>query len=69
MQRKILELLRQIWKITPEESLLTIIGSCFADDIELYYVSDEDLKDNLEALLLIEQRRMERRNNASTHKN
>lgn len=54
VQEDIMCILQQIKRITPKESIMNIIGSCFADEIELYNITDEELKENLQALYLIE---------------
>jgi hypothetical protein len=60
MKKKLLDLLRKNCELSPDESLLSLIGSCFSSDIHLEDISDETLKENLEALLSVEQERIAR---------
>ncbi len=60
-QERILKLLKRAWKNLPGEGLLELLGSCFAAG-DISHISDEELGENLEALIHLEQkRRRERR--------
>ena len=60
-QREILGLLSDNWVESPDETLLEIIGGCFAKG-DLFCISDETLKVNLRVSLELAQERNKRLN-------
>lgn len=59
MDIEILNLLKTIWEESPDQSLLELIGSCFAEG-DISHISDEELKKNLVVLLELDRERAER---------
>ena len=60
-QMEILGLLSDNWVESPEETLLEMIGSCFAAG-DISHMADEVLIDNLRALLEVSKNRNKRLN-------
>ena len=58
-QNEILSLLRAAWDESPGESLLELIGSCFAEG-DLTHISDAELAENLEVLITLNREHKQR---------
>lgn len=49
----ILKLIKKLWKKNPDYRLMQLIGNCF-DEGDLYYIEDDQLRDQLKKLYLQE---------------
>ncbi|KKN06866.1 hypothetical protein LCGC14_1072960 [marine sediment metagenome] len=50
MNAEILSLIKTIWEESPDQTLLGLLGSCFAAG-DISHISDEELKEDLVDLL------------------
>ncbi|HDY88132.1 MAG TPA: hypothetical protein ENH82_08480 [bacterium] len=50
MNLEILDLIKTIWQESPDQTLLELICSCFAEG-DISHIGDEELKENLVVLL------------------
>ncbi len=55
-QTEILNLLKTIWEESPGQTLLELICSCFAFG-DISHISDDELRENLQALLSVDRER------------
>jgi len=58
-QNEILNLIKVAWSESPDESLMELIGSCFAEG-DLSHITDALLKENLEVLIEMNRERKRR---------
>ena len=56
---EILALIKTIWRESPEQGLLELLGSCFAAG-DISRISDKELKENLVTLLEIDREQKKR---------
>ncbi len=59
MNAEILSLIKTIWEESPDQTLLGLLGSCFAAG-DISHISDEELKENLVDLLELDRERKKR---------
>ena len=59
MDIEILNLIKTIWEESPNQTLLELVCSCFAEG-DISHISDEELKRNLVVLLELDRERKRR---------
>ena len=59
MDAEILSLIKTIWEESPDQTLLGLLGSCFAAG-DISHISDKELKENLVDLLELDRERKKR---------